>query len=98
MTELLSNLKVKGMGFATERLHTLLFIFLKEFIKSDEYNGQVRHLLKLFLEAIRPVIYHFTQLNDHTFYLTIMETLLKSRVPKDKYDLKNMAKLLLLEP
>ena len=86
------------MGFATERLHTLLFIFLKEFIKSDEYNGQVRHLLKLFLEAIRPVIYHFTQLNDHTFYLTIMETLLKSRVPKDKYDLKNMAKLLLLEP
>jgi len=32
LTELLSNLKVKGMGFATERLHTLLFIFLKEFI------------------------------------------------------------------
>jgi hypothetical protein len=31
---------------------------------------------------------------DHTFYLTIIETKFKTRVPKDHYDLKGFAKLM----
>jgi hypothetical protein len=72
-----------------------LFSIFKAFIKPQTYNGQVRHLLKLFLESIKPVICYITHFNEHTFYLTTLESNLKSRTEKDTYDLKALAGLLL---
>ena len=47
---------------------------------------------------MRVIIADITQqsilLLDHTFYLTIIETKFKTRVPKDKYDLLGFAKLM----
>jgi hypothetical protein len=64
---------------------------LTEFIKLDNYNGQIRQLLKFWLEALRPVLYHLTKSSDQTFYLTSLESKLSKRIQKDAYDLKLMA-------
>jgi hypothetical protein len=49
----------------------------------------------MFLEAIRPVIYHVTTVADIKFYLPSLEAQICKRAPKDKYDLKAMSTLLL---
>ena len=93
--DLIKLLCADGMAEATQKLFTLLFTLFSPFIKSHDYSGQTRHLLKLFLEHIKPCIFHITRYLEHRFYLTALETHLKERVPKDKYDLRNMVPILL---
>jgi hypothetical protein len=52
--------------------------------------------MKFWLEAIRPILFHITHNSDQTFYLTTLEEHVGERVPKDNYDLKSMAQLLML--
>jgi hypothetical protein len=72
--------------------------FIAAFVRPKTYNGAIRELLKQFLLFMRVVIADITQQSisslDHTFYLTIIETKFKTRVPKDKYDLLGFAKLM----
>lgn len=50
----------QGIGLATKQLHRLILKVMKPFIEMTSYDGQVRHLLKVFLESMKPCIYYIT--------------------------------------
>lgn len=63
--DLIRMLCTDGMGEATSKLFIMLFTLLNQFVKSSDYNAQKRHLLKLFLEHLKPCIFHVTGFREH---------------------------------
>jgi hypothetical protein len=64
---------------------------------NSDYNGADRHMLKVLLETIMPVIHKALNVNEEVdigFFLTILESKAGTRIKKDKYDIKQLRKLM----
>lgn len=67
------------------------------FTSAEDYNGADRHLLKAFLEVLEPIIKLTLNAKDNVsvgFFLTLTEQAIGISVPKDKYNLLKMRKLM----
>lgn len=77
-------------------LHCLMFVLFGTFIRSKQYNGMERTLIKFFLESTQDLIRDIMLLGKHVkifFYLTIFESEFGEGIPQDFFNLKQMGKL-----
>jgi hypothetical protein len=70
------------------------------FISAEDYNGADRHLLKSLLIVLEPILRLALNAKSNVpvgFFLTLTELQIGERVPKDKYNLYAMRKLMTKE-
>jgi len=73
-----------------------MFTLLNGIVNSKHYDSKDRHVIKLFLEECQHIFQKILRLKSDVsvnFFLTLFETQFGTRTPKDRYDIKLMAKL-----
>ena len=83
-----------SLGIKT--LHMLIFTLLNAFVNNKYYDSKDRHVIKLFLDCCKQSFQSVMSLKSDVsicFLLTFFEREFATRVPKDRYDIKMMAKL-----
>ena len=78
-------------------MYAVLFTIFYAFCGSDDYCGQDRFVLKSLLETLHEVLCEALNVEEDVnvgFFLTLVESRITSRIPKDKYNIKALKKLM----
>ena len=78
-------------------IYAIVFTVFYGFCKDSDYSGADRHMLKVLLQKIEPVIHKALNVNhllNVGFFLTILEAQAGTRVKQDKYDIRQLRKLM----
>ena len=81
-----------------EFIYCLLYLVLKEFVKTD-YNGIIRQLMKLLLDAASVAIRTIIDLKEEQtlgYLLAIFEThIVDAKIKRDKFNLLQMRNIMI---
>jgi len=74
-----------------------MFTLLNGFVNYKHYDSKDRHLIKLFIDECTDTFQRILKLKNDVpvlFFLTLFETsFTEARIPRDKYDIKQMQRL-----
>ena len=93
--KLLHSLKAgNDYNKSVQILYKLFFTIFNTFVAPPTYDGADRHLMKVFLESCQPAVQGVLEstMRGH-FLLTIFETRVTEKVPKETFNLRNLATL-----
>ena len=86
-----------GPAQGLQNVYAILFTVFHGFCNDSDYCGADRHMLKVLLENIAPVLHEALKIKDEVdtgFFLTILEAKVGKRIKKDKYDIRALRKLM----